>query len=241
MRHPVRRACVFGATGGIGSALVRLLANDSRVEVVHAGSRKPVESGGKVRPFAFDLANEVTIREAAATIDGEGLDLVIVATGALHFPDREGPEKSYRVLDPARMASLLEVNAIGPAMIAKHFLPLLPREGRSVFAALSARVGSISDNGLGGWHSYRASKAALKMLMRNFAIEVGRSHRDAIIVSLHPGTVDTALSEPFQSGLPEGQLQVPDQAARHLLGVIDSLTVKDSGSFFAWDGDPIAY
>ncbi|NCQ64500.1 MAG: SDR family oxidoreductase, partial [Alphaproteobacteria bacterium] len=128
-----------------------------------------------------------------------------------------------------------------PALIAKHFLPLLPRDRRSVFAALSARVGSISDNGIGGWHSYRASKAALNMLVRNYAIELGRTHKHAVCVALHPGTVDTALSQPFQSNLPEGQLTAPAEAAGNLLRVIDGLTPEDSGHLFDWAGERVEF
>ena len=134
---------------------------------------------------------------------------------------------------------MLYLNTVGPALIAKHVLPLMPREGRSVFAALSARVGSIGDNRLGGWHSYRASKAALNMLVRNFAIEMGRTHKKAAIVGLHPGTVDTELSEPFQKGLPEGQLTDAVEAARNLLRVLDGVSPEDSGEVFDWKGERV--
>ena len=167
--------------------------------------------------------------------------ITIVATGALAFGDGAPPEKTLRAIDADRMAGLLAVNTIGPALVAKHVLPLLPRDRRTVFACLSARVGSISDNRLGGWHSYRASKAALNMLVRDFAIEMRRTHPQAIVVALHPGTVDTALSHTFQRNLPEGQLTSPAQAAGHLLQVIDALTPQDSGGFFAWDGSAIPF
>jgi NAD(P)-dependent dehydrogenase (short-subunit alcohol dehydrogenase family) len=137
---------------------------------------------------------------------GHAPQTVIVASGVLTLSDGSGPERTLRRLDAGAMAEVLQINLIGPAMIAKHILPLLPRDKRSVFAALSARVGSITDNGLGGWHSYRASKAGLNMLLKNFAIEMARTHPKAVIAGLHPGTVDTELSRPFQSGLAEGQL-----------------------------------
>ena len=121
----------------------------------------------------------------------------------------------------------------------KHFLPLLPKQGKSIFASLSAKVGSIGDNRLGGWYSYRASKAALNMLVRNFAIELARTHREASVVALHPGTVDTGLSEPFQANLPPGQLTSPAQAAKHLLDVIDGLTPAESGRAFDWKGEEV--
>jgi len=233
-------ACVFGASGGIGAALVAELAARGDVAVVHAGSRKPGAASGKVLPFAFDLLDEASVQRAAVAI-GTPLDLVIVATGALSFPGGTGPERSVRAIDAARMGELLAINTIGPALIAKHVLPLLPREGRSVFAALSARVGSIGDNRLGGWHSYRASKAALNMLLRNFAIELSRTHREAVVAALHPGTVDTALSAPFQRRLREGQLQDAAASAAALLTVIDGLRPEDSGGFFAFDGKPIEF
>lgn len=239
MTAPLRCA-VFGASGGIGGALVRALAVRDDVGEVHAGARSgAVPVHGKVHPFRFDLLDEGSIAHAAKTIGGP-LDLVLVATGILHRGDGSGPEKSYRALDPAAMAELYAVHAIGPAMIARHTLPLLARNRRSVFAALSARVGSISDNRLGGWHSYRAAKAALNMLVRNFAIELARSNPAAVVAGLHPGTVDTDLSRPFQKGVADGKLFTPAFAADMLLGVIDGLRPGDSGKVFAWDGREVA-
>lgn len=131
------------------------------------------------------------------------------------------------------------VNTVGPALVAKHFLPLLPRDRRAIFAALSARVGSTSDNRLGGWHSYRASKAALNMILRNLAIELVRSHPQAIVAGLHPGTVQTRLSEPFQRGVQPEKLFTPEHSAGRLLSVLDGLAPADSGGVFAWDGTVI--
>lgn len=229
---------MFGATGGIGKALVEALA-DQGVAVV-AGSRSGrVPDLPGVTGFAFDLDDEGSIAAAAQGMRDAPPDLVIVTTGVLTLADGTGPEKGLRMLDPAAMDRVFHLNTTGPAIIAKHILPLLPRDRRSVFAALSARVGSIGDNRLGGWHSYRASKAALNMLLKNFAIEMARTHEHAVIAGLHPGTVDTALSEPFQPNLPEGQLTTPDEAARHLLSVIDGLTPADSGQVFDWKGERI--
>lgn len=137
------------------------------------------------------------------------------------------------------MAQVLAVNTIGPALIAKHVLPLMPRNDRFVFAALSARVGSISDNGLGGWHSYRASKAALNMLLKNFALEMGRTHKKGVVVGLHPGTVDSQLSDPFQANLPQGQLTQPEDAADNLLQVLAKLGPEESGRVFDFKGEEI--
>ncbi|SLJ87588.1 SDR family NAD(P)-dependent oxidoreductase [Novosphingobium mathurense] len=235
-------ACVFGAGGGIGSALVSALDARGDVERIYAASRSPVAASDKIVPLICDVTEESAIAEAARLMEREGRpDLVIVASGALDFADGTGPERSYRKLDQARMAQLFALNAIAPAMVARHVLPLLPRDRRSVFAALSARVGSIGDNRLGGWHSYRASKAALNMLIRNFAIELRRTHSESVIVSLHPGTVDTPLSRPYQRNLPDGQVTGAAQAAQSLLSVIDGLGSADSGGFFAWDGQPIPF
>ncbi len=209
------------------------------VEVL-AGSRAGSWYGrGPVTPFAFDFDDEDTIARLGQEWRDNPPDLVIVATGVLTLDDGTGPERSYRHLDPAAMARVLYLNTIGPALVAKHTLPLFPRDERSVFAALSARVGSIGDNRIGGWHSYRASKAALNMLVRNFAIELGRTHKQAIAVGLHPGTVDTGLSQPFQKNLPEGQLTSPEESAAYLLGVLDKLTPQDSGALFDWKGERV--
>lgn len=233
-------ACVFGASGGIGAALVDALAARADIALVHAGARGPGPARAKVRPFRFDLTDETSIAQACATMT-PAPELVIVATGGLRFADGAGPEKSVRAIDPERMAQLFALNTIGPALIAKHIAPLLPRTRRSVLAVLSARVGSIGDNRLGGWHSYRASKAALNMLWRGVAIELRRTHLQAVVVALHPGTVATALSHDFQGNVPEGRLTTPDAAAANLLSVIDGLSSSDSGGFFAWDASPIPF
>jgi NAD(P)-dependent dehydrogenase (short-subunit alcohol dehydrogenase family) len=235
-------AVVFGAGGGIGRAVVHAIAARRAGAAVYAGTRQgeDLAQNGAI-PFAFDLNDEGSIAAAAATFV-PAPDLVIVATGVLHDAARGlAPEKSLRMLDSAAMAQLFAINTIGPALIAKHVLPRLRRDHRTVFVVLSARVGSIADNRLGGWHGYRASKAALNMLIRNFAIELARSHPHAVIVSLHPGTVDSALSAPFQRGVTPGRLFTPDQCANHLLDVIDHLTPADSGHLYAWDGQRLPF
>ncbi len=233
-----RKAAIFGASGGIGAAMARHLAQ--RGVAVMAGARSgAVPGGGNITPFRFDLAAESSIAEAVEPWKDDPPDLVIVASGILTLSDGTGPERSYKQVDPAAMEEVFRVNTIGPALIAKHVLPLLSRDDPATFAALSARVGSIADNRIGGWHSYRASKAALNMLIRNYAIEMGRTHKQAIIVGLHPGTVDTALSEPFQKNLPDGQLTAPDDAAGKLLGVLETLTPGDSGQVFDWKGERV--
>lgn len=233
------RAVVFGAGGGIGAALAQALAGDPRVGEVFGGARNPDRVPAGVTPFAFDLKDEASIAAAAAQI-GPPLHLVLVATGVLHDGAVQ-PEKTWRQLDPAAVAHAFAVNATGPALIAKHTLGLLDREAKSVFAALSARVGSIGDNALGGWLSYRASKAALHQIVRTLSIELARRNSGAAAICLHPGTVDTAFSKPFQSGVAEAKLFTPEFSAERLLAVVDRVTPTDSGKVFAWDGAEIPY
>jgi len=236
----IERAIVFGASGGIGAAITEQLAARGVGEIFAASRTRPGALPDDCEWVPFDLDDESTIAAAADAVGGP-LDCMIVASGVLTLPDGTGPERSFKQVEAEAMAQVFQLNTIGPALIAKHFLPLLPRDRRAVFAALSARVGSISDNGIGGWHSYRASKAALNMLVRNYAIELGRSHKQAICVALHPGTVDTPLSEPFQANLPEGQLTAPADAAGHLLDVIDGLALQDSGNLFDWAGKRVEF
>lgn len=151
------------------------------------------------------------------------------------------PEKTMQSLSGNTMSELFNVNTIGPALLAKHFLPVMRKSGKSVFAVLSARVGSISDNRLGGWVSYRASKAALNMVIKTLSIEQARRCPESIVVSLHPGTVDTALSKPFSSSVAATSLFTPEHSAACLLAVVDDLDTPDSGGFFAWDGEAIEY
>ncbi len=227
-------AVVFGATGGIGSAVADALETGSRFERVIRFSRSSDS------PVPVDLTSEASIEKAATWMQGEGIlpSLIFVATGLLHDGER-GPEKSLRQLDADWLMLNYQVNAVGPALIAKYFLPLMNRDETIRFAALSARVGSISDNRLGGWHGYRASKAALNMMIRNLSIEWSRKNDKSIIVALHPGTVDTMLSQPFQSNVPAGKLFDSDRAARQLLDVLDGLKPAQSGKIFAWDGAEI--
>lgn len=222
-------AVVIGTSGGVGGALAARLRASGQYDVVHELARS---GQGAAR---LDLEDEDSIvRAAAAVADGPAPTLVFVATGVLH--NGYEPERSWRALEADHLIRDYRVNAVGPALVARHFLPLLPKDRRAVFAALSARVGSIGDNRLGGWHSYRASKAALNMILRNLAIEMGRSHPLAIVAGLHPGTVDTALSAPFQRGVAPDRLFTPGDSAERLLRVVADLSPADSGGVFAWDG-----
>lgn len=231
-------AVVIGAGGGIGRALVAALDRGHPGALVHALSRRPpAADGGSIHPGVIDIADEESIRAAAAEIDAP-LDRVIVATGLLHDPDY-APERALRDISPAALAHVFAINTIGPALVLKHFAPLMARDRPSVLALLSARVGSISDNRTGGWYGYRASKAALNMIVRSAAIELARSRPLCTCVALHPGTVDTGLSKPFQARVPKERLFTPAYAADRLLEVINGLAPAQSGRCFAWDGAEI--
>ena len=231
---PGFRAAVIGASGGIGGAFAAALRDDPGCGAVLCFSRSGRAPAG-LTAQPLDLADEASI---AAAADACGpLSLVIVATGLLHDGPMQ-PEKDLRALDADRLARSFAVNAIGPALVAKHFLPLLPRQGRGVFACLSARVGSISDNAVGGWYGYRAAKAALNMLLKTAAIETARRKPEAVILALQPGTVDTALSKPFQGAAKT--LLSPEESAGYLLDVIDRSTPAWSGDLYDWRGERIA-
>lgn len=222
-------AVVIGASGGIGRALADALAASGDHTLIHRFGRSFPGDG------RLDFEDEASIAEAAARVKaGPAPALIVVATGVLH--DGHEPERSYKAMTAEHLLRDYRVNTVGPALVIKHFAPLLPRDRRAVFAALSARVGSIGDNRLGGWHSYRASKAALNMILKNLAVELGRSHPQAVVAGLHPGTVDTDLSEPFQKGVAEGKLFTPAFSAERMLTVIEGLRPGDSGGVFAWDG-----
>ena len=240
---PASRVAVIGASGGLGAAFLGLLERDHRVADVYAFARRPDSvRATRATVLAVELTDELSIAAGAETVARSGpLDLVLVATGLLQRRPGIQPEKSLRDLNPAVLAEVMAINALGPAMVAKHFLPHMRREAKTVFAALSARVGSIGDNRLGGWASYRTSKAALNMLVRTIAIEHRRRFPDSVVVALHPGTVATPLSRPFASRVPRSQLFTPAESATRLLGVIDGLSPADSGGFFAWDGAPVVY
>jgi NAD(P)-dependent dehydrogenase (short-subunit alcohol dehydrogenase family) len=239
------RAVVFGATGAIGGALLQLLAGDPRCGSRFAASRSGREVAG-AQGIAFDLDEDGSIDAAMISACADGpAHLVIVATGALHSQGALEPEKTWRHLDADRLADAFRVNTILPALIARAALPHLARGSRkapekAVFAALSARVGSITDNRLGGWHAYRASKAALNQILKTCAVELARKAPDALCIGLHPGTVDSPLSGPFQRNVPDGKLFTADYSARRLLSVIDGLGPEHSGRVFDWAGAEVA-
>ena len=237
-------AVVVGATGGLGRAFAEALLEDAALGNLLACSRS---DPGLDHPRAawqrLDLEDDASIAAAAEAAESTlgPLHLVIVATGLLHDGAGLQPEKTWRTIEAEALERAYRVNAVGPALIAKHFLPRLERGRKSAFAVVTARVGSISDNQLGGWYAYRASKAAANMLVRTFSIELARRNPAALCVALHPGTVDTALSGPFQGGVPQGKLFSPAKSARHLLDVLDELGPDDSGHLYAWNGQRIPF
>ncbi len=218
------RAVVIGASGGIGAALVDALRADPRCGHVEALHRRS--------PVPIDFADPRGIANAADAVRANGpFQVVVNAAGLLHA-DGSMPEKKLADLDDARLLETFRVNTVGPALVLRHFVPLLDRR-RSLVGLLSAKVGSIADNRLGGWYGYRASKAALNMIVRTAAIELARTTPQAVVAALHPGTVDTALSRPFGGA----RIGCPATlCAAQLLAVLDGLQPADSGCFVAYDG-----
>ncbi len=233
---------IVGTSGGIGSAFLRQLADDPSVNSILALSRsQPDVALPGVDTASIDLDDPESIAAAVEYASSKApFDLLIIASGILHTESVQ-PEKAVNQLQYAAMSSVFAANTIGPAMLMAGFLPLMRRDRKSVIAAISARVGSIADNRLGGWVSYRASKAALNMVIKTFSIEQARKNRHCALVALQPGTVDTALSAPFNARVAADKLFSPDAAAEHLLAVIDDLEPADTGGFFAWDGSSVPY
>lgn len=221
----MEKALIIGASGGIGQAVSAAL--EARGVTVTRLSR----SGD-----GLDVTDEASVAAALGALDGP-FDLILVTTGALEIAGA-APEKALRQVSAQAMLDQFALNCMGPSLVLKHSLRLLPREGLAVFAALSARVGSIGDNSFGGWYSYRTAKAALNQMIHTGAIELGRSHRGAICVALHPGTVETEFTRKYLGRHPA----VPAaQAAENLLGVIERLRPEESGGFFDWQGATVPW
>ncbi len=221
----MKTALIIGASGGIGRALNDHLTTDG-VKV----TRLARSTDG------FDLTDPDGAERMLASLS-DPFDLIMVASGALEI-NGMGPEKSMRALSAKAMMDQFALNAVGPALVLKHVHRLLPRDRRSVIAVLSARVGSIGDNRLGGWVSYRAAKAAVNQIIHTAAIELARSHKQAVCVALHPGTVKTAFTEKYLARHPAVE---PNEAAANLLSVINGLTPADSGSFYDWAGKRVPW
>ena len=219
------RALVIGASGGIGGAVCAALRaqGDEVVGLSRSGD-------------GLDVTDEASVARVLGAVEG-AFDLVLVATGGLEVGGVR-PEKSVKALDGAAMAAQFALNAIGPALVLKHVWRMIPRDRAARVAVLSARVGSIGDNRLGGWHGYRAAKAALNQIVRTCAVELARTHPQAALVALHPGTVATSLTAAYAWGHPTVE---PVVAAAHLLRVLDGLGAAQSGQFFDWKGEVVPW
>ena len=234
-----KNVVIIGASGSIGSALTRLYSDENSTRVFAFSRKKTNISLPNVVEDHIDLVNEDSISVVASKYFGEvEIDSLIIASGALHTKDFF-PEKSLRDISVEKFQTIFAINSIGPALIFKHFNKFLSRDRPGILAAISARVGSISDNQLGGWYSYRASKAALNMIIKNTSIEVRRRCPKAIVVGLHPGTVNSKLSEPFQSNVPTEKLFTSQYAANKLKNVLDALNIDDNGKCWDFNGSLI--
>jgi len=238
-------AIVIGGNGGVGREFVRQLQDSEQVHSIVATHRKPIPESfhhSKVTWAQVDVREETTIEALATHLKDTGVkpNLIINCIGILHTSEF-GPEKTWRHLNAQTMHDVFAINAFAVALLGKHLIPQMPRQGRTVFASLSARVGSIADNRLGGWYSYRASKTAHNMFVKTLSLESLRKYPELAIVSLHPGTVDTTLSEPFTARYDPNKLFTAARSVNELSSVISNLTNKDTGGFFAWDGQAIPY
>ena len=243
---------IVGASGGIGLAFTRQLLAEEKVDRLFATHRESSamadlsqlkqEYPEKLALLSLDITQESQVAAIAKSISEEvkRLHLVINCVGILHDGDFQ-PEKSLRQIQPNNLLRYFEINSIGAILLVKHLLPLLKHPERSILATISAKIGSIGDNQIGGWYGYRASKAALNMFLRTAAIEYKRTSPQTIMVMLHPGTTDTELSKPFQRNVPPEKLFDRDRTVTQLLAVLDQLTEKDSGEFFSWDGSRLPW
>jgi NAD(P)-dependent dehydrogenase (short-subunit alcohol dehydrogenase family) len=243
--QPPSAALVVGAGQGIGLEFVRQLL--PRVDRLYATYRNPQSQlltipDSRLRCLEMDITDEAQVVAAIQHIQSEttALQVVVNCVGMLH-DDTIQPEKSLRHINSAQLIRYFQINSIGAILLAKQVQPLLKHRERAIFATISAKVGSIGDNQLGGWYGYRASKAALNMLMRNTAIEYKRTCPRAIVVMLHPGTTDTQLSRPFQRHVPPEKLFSVERTVQQLLAVLDQLQETDSGEFFSWDGSRLPW
>lgn len=248
---------IIGGTGGIGNAIIQQLlstksthSNGARVQIFATyHQRAPVRNIAidNVQWIAMDISCEDSIKAAVDDISTRSrhIDWVINCVGLLHN-DSHQPEKALRHIETGFFLKNMQINALASLLLAKHLKPLLAKAQRTadkpaIFATISARVGSITDNQLGGWYSYRMSKAALNMGMKNLSIEWGRSLKDTCVVVMQPGTVDTELSAPFQGNVTEDKLFSPAYSAQKLLGVLANMQAADSGSFVDWAGEAIPW
>jgi NAD(P)-dependent dehydrogenase (short-subunit alcohol dehydrogenase family) len=230
---------VVGASGAIGSAVTKRILKDNPKKIYLLSKNILHKQEKYCHHIRLDYDSESSIRRSADTISNdEEIDMVFVATGILHN-ETIMPEKSFSEINAEKFLTVFTANMIFPALIAKHFLPLLNTKTPSIFAALSARVGSISDNHLGGWYAYRCSKAALNMFIKSASIEQSRKNKKSIVIGLHPGSVDSNLSNPFKNNIPKDKLFSPSYCAEKLLEVLATIQNKQSGKIYAWDGKEV--
>lgn len=239
---------ICAANGGIGRALLQAVRQRYPQATLYATYRKhrPDTGPADVHWQRADLSDEQSVAQLAQTIaeHSGALDWLINCAGFLHQQQGghfQGPEKSIRQFDADFFSANIAANTLPTLLLAKHFSPLLKARPNAVFAAVSAKVGSIEDNRLGGWYSYRTSKAALNMALKNLAIEWQRSHKNLCVAALHPGTTDTGLSEPFQKNVPPEKLFSAEQTAGYLLDIVQSLTPEQSGRFWSWNGEQLPW
>ena len=235
----LKNIVVIGSTGAIGNSFVEHYIRDETVEKIYTFSRSSSKyASHKVSSFEIDLEKQHSIQIAADQIKDRIIDRIIVASGLLHN-DSFGPEKSIKDLNYETFLKIYSVNTIGPALIGKYFIPLMNKNEKSVIAFLSARVGSISDNKLGGWYSYRSSKTALNQIVKNFSIELKRTNKNAIVLALQPGTVESNFSKPFKKNVSPEKLFSSDYSVELLSKVIESSSADESGSLLSYDGEII--
>ena len=236
----MRKVAVIGSSGAIGRAFVDHYINDLSINSIFSFSRSSIGiDNNKVKHFLIDIENESSIENAAKSVEETNFDEIIIASGLLHT-NEFGPEKSIKDLKADNILKVLNVNTVGPAIIGKYFLPLLNKDNKSVMAFLSARVGSISENKLGGWYAYRASKSALNQVIKTFSIELKRTNPKAISIGLQPGTVDSELSAPFKRSVSNNKLFTAEYSVSQLLGVIERADESSSGNLISWDGEIIS-
>lgn len=234
-----KNIAIIGSSGAIGNAFVEYYLKDETVKKIFTFSRSRFDHvSDKVSSYKIDIESQESIQKAADKIEEHIIDRVIIASGILHT-ESFGPEKSIKDLNYETFAKVYSVNTIGPALIGRYFIPLLNKNEKSVIAFLSARVGSISDNKLGGWYSYRSSKTALNQIVKNFSIELKRSNKNAIVLALQPGTVESNFSEPFKKNVSKEKLFSPKYSVELLSKVIESSSEEDSGNLISYDGDTI--
>lgn len=254
-------ALIVGASQGIGLGFVQQLVMDGRFGRVYGTYRRPETAGAllalaqthpHLTPLKMDVTEEESITQAVQDLQANlqanlsmpatppRLHLVVYCVGILHDATFQ-PEKSVRQLTSDQLLRSFQVNAVGAALLTKHLFPLLKHDQPSVFGAISAKVGSIGDNRLGGWYGYRASKAALNMLIKTASLEYARKSPNTIFALLHPGTTDTRLSQPFQRGVPPEKLFPVSRTVAQLMTVINNLEPTDSGEFLSWDGSRLPW